>query len=94
MHDQARRLVEYGQCCVFVDGVERHRLGGKRELIGQWCRRDDDGLAARHFLAHLGGLAVERDAAVFDPRLQPATGVFGKTLRERLVQSLPGQRLG
>jgi hypothetical protein len=73
MHDHAGRLVDNHQRVVFVDDVERHRLGRERELLRQQVGHELDGRAERHRLTDFGRLAVDAHPLRLDPALQPVT---------------------
>src|SRR5712692_4107086 len=88
MHNHARRLVDDHQVRVFVDDLERDRLGGRNRDVGRWDLVLDD-VPFRNAVRGIGGLAVDADHVAFDEPRGSRTAELAFALRDEAVE--PGR---
>ena len=89
MHDHARGLVHHEHGVVFVDDLERQRLGAELLRLGRRDLRLDP-LARPHPVRGLARAAAHGDAAALDQGLEPGPGELGQAGGEPAIEPLTG----
>lgn len=88
--NEAGRFVDHDKSVVLVHDIQPDGLGS---ILNGGCRNCVQGylFATEHRIAGPRADAIDDDGSIEKPCLEPASRVFGKQLRQRLVQSLAGK---